>query len=539
MEMLSEKTADNAADVRGGEAPVVDVDVFAVAQRGDDRGVGRGPADAVLFEGLDQRSLGIARRRLGEMLLRVKRRQPHRIAHLHGRQHVVAVVLDGVVASFLVDGDVARLDQGGAVGAQQVARRSVAAREHVDRHGVEHCVRHLAGDRALPDERVEFELVGVEEPLDVRRHDGRRSRAHGFVRFLGVLRLGAVDAHLFGDRLLAVQALDGGANLGDRLGSQRHRIGAHVGNKADAAFADVDAFVQLLRRAHGALRGKTQLARGFLLQRRSRKWRRRIAAALLAVDGEHLERRGRAAGAAQRRLGGARSGFAGEAELLDLAAGKLHQLERKGLFAVLTLGVDGPVFLRDERGDLVLAFADHAQRRALHAPRGQAAPHLFPQQRREIEAHQVVERAARLLCVHQVERQLARMIDRFADRVLGDLVEHHALRGLALEFAALLEDLMQVPGDRLALAIGVGRQHQHRRFLQRLGNGGDVLLVALDQPILHREFVVGIDRAFLGHQVAHVTVGGQDLVVLAQVFLDRARFGGRFDDDEIFSHAAA
>ncbi len=65
----------------------------------------------------------------------------------------------------------------------------------------------------------------------------------------------------------------------------------------------------------------------------------------------------------------------------------------------------------------------------------------------------------------------------------------------------------------------------------------DVLFVALDQPVLHREVVLGIDCAFLRHQVAHVPVGGQHFVVLAQVLLDRARLGGRFDDDEMVGHA--
>ena len=61
-------------------------------------------------------------------------------------------------------------------------------------------------------------------------------------------------------------------------------------------------------------------------------------------------------------------------------------------------------------------------------------------------------------------------------------------------------------------------------------------LVALDQLVLHREAVVGIDRAFLRHQVAHVAIGGQHLEILAQVFLDGARLGRRFDDDQIVSH---
>ena len=66
-----------------------------------------------------------------------------------------------------------------------------------------------------------------------------------------------------------------------------------------------------------------------------------------------------------------------------------------------------------------------------------------------------------------------------------------------------------------------------------------MLFIALDEPVLHGEIVVGIDRAFLGHQIAHVPVGSQHLVVFAQILLDRARLGRRFDDDEIFSHARA
>ena len=69
------------------------------------------------------------------------------------------------------------------------------------------------------------------------------------------------------------------------LVGQRHRVGTHVGDEADGAFAEIHAFIELLRQAHGALRGEAELARGFLLQRRGGERRRRIALALLAVDG--------------------------------------------------------------------------------------------------------------------------------------------------------------------------------------------------------------------------------------------------------------
>ena len=163
----------------------------------------------------------------------------------------------------------------------------------------------------------------------------------------------------------------------------------------------------------------------------------------------------------------ARLRLGGEAELLDLGATVLEQLQRERLRAVRALALDGPVLLRLEGLDLLLALADHAQRRALHAPGGQPLPHFLPQQRREVEADEVVEGAARLLRVDQLQRQTARLADRLADGVARDLVEHHAMHVLAVEVAALLEQLLQVPGDGLAFAVRVGRQVQ-RLGLRRL-----------------------------------------------------------------------
>ena len=47
------------------------------------------------------------------------------VALLHRRQHVIRIVLDGVVHAFLVDRDVAGLDQRRAVGAQHGALRAI------------------------------------------------------------------------------------------------------------------------------------------------------------------------------------------------------------------------------------------------------------------------------------------------------------------------------------------------------------------------------------------------------------------------------
>jgi hypothetical protein len=51
------------------------------------------------------------------------------------------------------------------------------------------------------------------------------------------------------------------------------------------------------------------------------------------------------------------------------------------VLALIEVGFDGPVLARDEALDFLLALGDQAQRRALHAPGGQAAANFFPQQR--------------------------------------------------------------------------------------------------------------------------------------------------------------
>ncbi len=205
------------------------------------------------------------------------------VAFLHRRQYVVRVVLHDVVHAFLIDGDVAGRHQGRAVRAQHGALRAVLAREHFHRHGVEDGRGHLAGHGALPDQRIQPELIGLEFLFDVAGQNIRRGRADRFVRFLCVLRLGAEHPRLFRKPRLTVQLHDHIANLSDGLLRQIERVGAHIGDETDLALADVDAFVQLLRDAHGFLRAEAQFAGGLLLQGRGRERRRGIALALLAI----------------------------------------------------------------------------------------------------------------------------------------------------------------------------------------------------------------------------------------------------------------
>ena len=93
-----------------------------------------------------------------------------------------------------------------------------------------------------------------------------------------------------------------------------------------------------------------------------------------------------------------------------------------------------------------------------------------------------------------------------------------------------------MPGNGLALTIRVGREQERVGLFQGPGDGIDVLLVAFDDLVIHLETAARVHRAFTGHEVPHVTIGGQHLEVLAQVLLQRFRLGRRFDNNELFAH---
>ena len=310
----------------------------------------------------------------------------------------------------------------------------------------------------------------------------------------------------------------------------------------------IDALVQLLGDPHGALGGKAQLARGFLLQGRSRERRGGIAFALLALDpgdAQSADRRfGRRAGFGQLGAGGGQQRpfhgvgpvAIGDAELSQFFAAIFGQPGAERLSRLGVIRFQRPILARLKTLDLLLALDDHPQRRRLHPASGQSGPDFLPQQRRQIETDQIVQRPPGLLGVDQIQRQRPGMGDGVLDRPLGDLVERYPPHRLVLEQVALAQDFVQVPGNGFALAIRIGGQIQRIGLGNRLGDGFDIPLVLFDELVFHREVAIRIDRALLGHQVAHVTVGREDLEVLAQIFFDRLRLGRRFHDDQVLAH---
>ena len=105
-------------------------------------------------------------------------------------------------------------------------------------------VGHLGSERALPDQRVQFQLVGGHLAGELRRV--MEPRAGGSDAFVGLLRTSGLRHILLGtigQERLSEMIFDGITGGGDGLLRQGHRIGSHI--------RDVTVLVQPLRGTHG------------------------------------------------------------------------------------------------------------------------------------------------------------------------------------------------------------------------------------------------------------------------------------------------
>ena len=362
---------------------------------------------------------------------------------------------------------------------------------------------------------------------------------------LRVLDLAGVLPRRLGHGLGPEDVAGGVAGRGDRGGRQRRRVGTHV--------RDVAVLVQPLGDPHRGLAGVAQLAAGLLLQRRGHERRGRRAAVRLLVHrtyGEGCVGQGRSEPAngdlVQRHdLGAATLGGSQRAVAAEVAAsgdaGAVKGDEPGRERAGVEDGVQVPVPSSGEGDPLALALDDQPGGHGLHAARGQALHDLLPQHRADLVPVQPVDDPAGLLRVDQLHVEVAGVLGGLADGVAGDLVEDHpADRDLGLQ------DLEQVPGDRLALAVLVRREQQLVRVLEQALELGDLAaLVGVDdverlEALLdvHAEpgpglaLLVGRDVRGAGGQVADVADAGLDVIARAEVALDRLGLGGALDDDK-------
>ena len=356
-EVLDEQVGHDLGDELGMEPAVLDPDVAAVGDRRDRRRVRRRAADPVLLERLDQRGLRIARRRLGEVLGRGHLGHARPIAFDQGRQATGRLVVLGhvVVAALGVDpGEAVEQDPG--------RRRAQLVRTvgQVDRRGLELLGRHLRGERALPDQPVQAQLLRRQRARDRIRVAPEARRADRLVGFLGTLRLRLVDATLGHRELGPVALADDLARLAHGDPRDRRRIGSHVGDQADLALGRRDPFVQPLGDRHRPLRPEAEATARFLLQGRGRERRRGRTLLGARADLGHVRMESRDRGA--MTLGGLR--------VADVEGGSVdpHHLGREALAGGrVEQRLDRPVLAGAEGADLALALDDEADRDGLHA----------------------------------------------------------------------------------------------------------------------------------------------------------------------------
>src|ERR1017187_6987899 len=196
---------------------------------------------------------------------------------------------------------------------------------------------------------------------------------------------------------------------------------------------------------------------------------------------------------------------------------------------------DRPILLRLEGAYLTLAFDHQPHGDRLHAPGAQAARHALVQQRRNLVAHNPIQNASRLLRIDQLHVDLTGMVEGGAYRVLRDFVELDTEKLGAVLLA--LQDLPQMPGNRLAFPIRIGRQVNLLGTLRGLLQFGDQCFPLGGDLVRGLELLLNLNTELALRQIPDVTHGGLHTEVRAQVLVDRLRFRGRFNDDQFFCHA--
>ena len=93
-----------------------------------------------------------------------------------------------------------------------------------------------------------------------------------------------------------------------------------------------------------------------------------------------------------------------------------------------------------------------------------------------------------------------------------------------------------MPGNGFTFPVRVSREVQGIGLFQCLDDCVNVLFVALDDLVLHRKLIIGVNGTFFGDQVADMPVRRQDVEVLAKVLADGAGLRRRFHNYEIFRH---
>ena len=349
--------------------------VTAGKQCNDGRCKGAGAADALLLQLLDERCFGEVRRRLGEVLLCRHELVKQQLAAGFNVRHLGVLFF---IVIFAVQLQEAREFQYGACCAQLVVGS-------INRQSgnVINSVRHLAGNNAVPDERIQLQLVIGEVLLHLGRGTHNAGRTNRLMRVLSVL-FGAVMVFLRRAEFAAEVLLDIVADFANSNLCQTHGVSSHVGNQADGGFAQGYAFIKLLCEHHGLFGAEVELFVGLLLHAGGSKRRYGVTLAFffhcVAHDVISLGER-----------------FFRCSSLLLVVQLQLFALifycfrfKELSLAAFTQLGAQCPVFYRYEIFDFTVAVGNNFGSNGLYAAGAQAFADFAPQQRAQLIAYDAV-----------------------------------------------------------------------------------------------------------------------------------------------------
>ena len=332
--------------------------------------------------------------RRGKMLLRYDPDRRERIVRRKGRQlclPILGLVVDPLQIDLRKPGKLHRIS-GRSEGVAVIA-------DDIHRDRVEDLFGHLGGNRPFPDKFVKPQLILGQVFLDRLRGSRERRGTDRLVGLLGALGLCPIEPR-FGQGVRFPEEPDD--NL-PRLGQGRRgdldAVGPHVGDQADHGIADFLALVELLGHVHRLFREKAELSGRLLLEGAGDKRGRRRSPDVFApnlADPEHRP--------VQCIDDGQRRRLVGDIEFIVFLPVARRQGRGEGLVRALfgEYPLDRPEFPGSKSLYFPLPLADYPQRNRLYPSGRQAVSDLFPEQRGEVETHQVVEDDARLLGVNEV-----------------------------------------------------------------------------------------------------------------------------------------
>ena len=345
----------------------------------------------------------------------------------------------------------------------------------------------------------------------------RNVHINGADGFMGVLRapLGLVNPGALGQIFLAEAGFNKNFGRVARFIGNARGVGTHVGDQGgEAPVSQFHAFVKALGDVHGALGRVGKALVGRLLERGCNERRLRRTLALLFLHALHHKGLVLDGVLHVLRLRGVAYG--------RLLAAHLGQIRpERGRHVRRQQGFEQPVFLRLENLAGLLALNNEAQGYRLHASGRYAALDGFPEQGRNLVAHQPIQHAPGLLGVKKMRVKLARMRQGVLDRARSNFVELDALDVLGL----VTDNFRHVPGNGLPLAIRV-RGKVHRVGLgRRSAKIADHVLFVFDHFIMRREVVFLVHTKRAGRQIAHMAHAGLHHVLRSQKFFDGFHLG--------------